>query len=215
MELTERYEIMNKYIRYFLDLKCAGDILNACYPINEAEKEITEAMAMIQRIKPIVLEKKMHYILLDLCAGNALTSIIAVHLLPIWSAVAVDKKPPIRNGHQNVKRFQYYDWDIFGKSLYEWVQMTPFPMILTATHPCANLASRIIHLYCNLDQVKHLILMPCCVGKDMWSYPEVIRNKLGPYWTWSMDLALRVNGKLVEDKNVLSPCNAIIVASKE
>jgi len=205
---------MNKHIQQFLSLRCAGDVLNACYPINKAEKEITEAMAMVQKIKPIVLETKNHYLLVDLCAGNALTSIIAVHLLPILGAVAVDKKPRIRHGYLNVKRFHYYDWDIYTDALTKYIDLTLCPVILTATHPCSNLASRIIDLYFSTDLVRHLVLMPCCEGKTLWQYPEIIRDKLGAYWTWSMDLALRVNGRLTEDKNILSPCNAIILASK-
>lgn len=37
----------NRYLDEFLSLKCAGDVLNVCSPIARAEKEISEAMAVI------------------------------------------------------------------------------------------------------------------------------------------------------------------------
>ncbi len=108
---------MNKYLEQFLSLNCSGDVLNACLPINNPSKEITEAMAMIRQIKPIVLANKMRFALIDLCAGNALTSIIAVHLLPIKGALAIDLKPVQRPHRENVKRFVYLKGDIYAKEM--------------------------------------------------------------------------------------------------
>ena len=100
-------KIMNKYLNHFLSLKCSSDVLEVVNPLgNKAAKEITESMAVIKHIKRIAIAEKHKYGLLDLCAGNALTSVLAVHLLPIKGAIAVDKR--VRNRKWDmVKRFKY------------------------------------------------------------------------------------------------------------
>lgn len=208
----------NKYLEQFLSLNCCGDVLNACLPINNPSKEITEAMAMIKQIKPIALANKMQYAVLDLCAGNALTAIIAVHLLPIKFALALDKKPIQRPHHRDVKRFWYREYDLYASMSIEaielWAYEREMDLIITAVHPCGNLAHRVIEIYEQVGAAKHLILMPCCLGKYEGKYPEVMQEKLGKYLLWSWDLARQAKGTMVVDKHVLSPCNAIITASK-
>ncbi len=210
---------MNKYLEQFLSLNCSGDVLNACLPINNPSKEITEAMAMIRQIKPIVLANKMRFALIDLCAGNALTSIIAVHLLPIKGALAIDLKPVQRPHRENVKRFVYLKGDIYAKEMPSFLTLLhsadQTDLIITSTHPCGNLAHRIIELYKSVESAKHLILMPCCKGNYLGKYPELFQKKLGKYLLWSWDLAQQADGTLIQDEHVLSPCNAVVTAHKE
>jgi hypothetical protein len=209
----------NKYIEQFLSLNCSGDVLNACLPINNASKEITEAMAMVRQIKSIVMGNKMRYTLVDLCAGNALTAIIAVHLLPIRFALAVDKKPVQRPHHEDVKRFMYCEFDLYNPMIVGviamWAKENRGELIISATHPCSNLAHRVIEIYKSVEAAKHLILMPCCQGKYEGKYPEVMREKLGKYLLWSWDLAQQAKGTMMVDKYILSPCNAVITASQK
>lgn len=99
------------YLDQFLSLKCAGDVLNVIAPIQKAQKEISESMAIIHRLRSIALKNPMKSILLDICAGNALTSVIAAHLLPFKKVIAIDIKKRIRRW-DSVRRFVYWQTDI-------------------------------------------------------------------------------------------------------
>ena len=196
------------YVSQFLSMKCAGDVLNIVAPLGaKAAKEITESMAIIQALRPIALQHPMEYHLHDLCAGNALTSVLAVHLLPIKYAAAIDIKPRSRNWLA-VDRFTYYRSDIM-----EWTSVGS--NIIISSHPCRETAIKIVDLYLNSPQVKHLIMMPCCKGHLPANYfPRLIREKLTKYEQWSVWLAERAGGGIYLDKKCISPCNAVIVARK-
>jgi hypothetical protein len=208
----ERNKIMSEYLSRFLSMRCSGDVLNAVSPFNNPSKEITESMAAIKHIKQFALKKKMHYNLFDLCAGNALTSITAIHMLPIKEAVAIDKKK--RSGNYGiVKRFTYLQEDIgnfdYGTN----------DSIVVAIHPC-NTATQIIELFNSTPSMKHLILMPCCndeIKEDnglTWLFNH---KKISKYDIWTLFLYSQIAVKdkhVATDENVLSPKNNIIVASK-
>lgn len=200
------------YVDQFLNLKCAGDVLNACHPINNPEKEISEAMAVVYRVRKIVLAKPNHYTLIDLCAGNALTSIIGVHLLPLKRAIAIDKNPRRRTGHKMVNKFFYAEFNIFEDEIISFLDEIREDLILTSVHSCSTLAERIIEIYYSVIHAQHLIFMPCCVGHISKQYDGIVEKRLGKYLSWCLTLASKVNGKLYQDNKILSPCNGIIVA---
>ncbi len=59
--------------------------------------------------------------------------------------------------------------------------------------------------------------MPCCTGQRYkYSLPDAIRQKVGDYLTWCVYLLDLVEGKkrLIIDESVLSPKNALIIASR-
>jgi hypothetical protein len=104
-------KFINEYVDKFLSLKCSGDVLNSVSKSGKSEKEITESMAIIKHLKKIVLLEPMKYTVVDLCAGNALTSVLSAFMFPVKEAIAVDKNR--RKGHyENVKRFVYYERNI-------------------------------------------------------------------------------------------------------
>jgi hypothetical protein len=195
------------YVNQFLKLKCSGDVLNIVGPMNQAEKEISESMAIIKRIQGIALREPMQYTLYDLCAGNALTSVIAAYLLPFKQVIAVDKRERNRKW-DTVKRFKYVVGDI------KHIEMEEKAVII-GVHACGEASRMIIALY-NLSEAEHLVLMPCCVGQIRMSLPQIIRETVGKYLIWCWDLAGGCIGKvnLTVDTNCLSPCNGIITASK-
>lgn len=205
----------NAYLSRFLAYRCSGDVLNAVHPLRDAAKEITESMAIITRLKSIVLPEKMKYTVFDLCAGNALTSIMAVHMLPILSATAVDKKKRERAGHANVKRFSYLEADINNIG-FDYID----DCILISVHPCKT-AELVIQIFNEQINAKHLIMMPCCNGeylKDVghgWLHEK---KRVSVYDLWTLKLANQIKNsevKIVTDEHVLSPKNNIIVAHKE
>ena len=211
-DIVYKERAKQSYVSEFLALKSSGDILNAVTPLNNAEKEITESMGIIKRLRSIVLAEPMKYRVLDLCAGNALTSVLAVHLLPIKEAIAVDIKPRERPGYQAVKRFTYVTGDIR-----EHHRMA-FPdshkdIIVISSHPC-KLARRVIEIY-NKTSAKAMIIIPCCEGPLKRQYPQILKEKMGAYIRWCFDLALDCEGSLTVDKKILSPKNCVIVAKRK
>ncbi len=201
------------YTNEFLSYKCAGDVLNVVSPLgNKAQKEITESMGMIKRIRSIFLSEPMKYSLLDLCAGNALTSVLAVHLLPVLNADAVDKRPRKRKWGA-AKRFVYNHMDIYSKDIFTFIGTET---VIICVHGCGNLARRVIEIY-KKSEAKAMFIMPCCGGPIKRKYPLVVEKAMGKYVLWSWDLLQDITEKeskkiFVVDKKILSPKNIIIGA---
>uniref|UniRef100_A0A6M3JWX7 Putative methyltransferase n=1 Tax=viral metagenome TaxID=1070528 RepID=A0A6M3JWX7_9ZZZZ len=200
----------NKYVSEFLSLRCSGDILNVVNPIgNKAQKEITESMAIVKEVKKIALKHPMEYTLYDFCAGNALTSIISVFVLPIKEAIAIDKLSRKRNWHL-AKRFSYIFKDINKFDISKIGEKS----IIIGVHACTNLSKRIIEIYLQ-SKAEYLILMPCCIGQFQSRSPSYIGEKIGKYIEWVWYLSEMCNGKFKVDSDIISPKNGIIVAKKE
>jgi len=211
---------MSEYMSRFLSLKCSGDVLNAVGSMHKPEKEITESMGIIKHLKSIVLAEKMKYSIIDLCAGNALTSILSIHMLPIRYAIAIDKKK--RSGHYDkVKRFKYFEQDInkcwFDLSMVDSYEIQKF--IAIAVHPCKT-ADDIIRIFNENPIIEHLIMMPCCNGdfKDLKNSSFLKGKGLSRYDLWTLHLANNIeyaDVSIYTDLKVLSPKNNIIVAHKK
>lgn len=203
----------NSYVSEFLGLRCAGDVLNIVNPLGtKACKEITESMAIIKRLRQIILRRPMKYTVVDLCAGNALTSVLAVFLFPIKKAMAMDKRP--RRRHWEMARNFRYIITTIEETIgtVSW----PVPAIVISIHPCKGLAIQVIDLYRRIPAFRHLILMPCCKGglpKEN-QVKGLVAEKLTAYERWCVGLASMVDGTVVKDKKCLSPCNCIVTASK-
>jgi hypothetical protein len=211
---------MSEYIERFLSLKCSGDVLNAVGSMHKPEKEITESMGIIKHLKSITLKEKMKYNVVDLCADNALTSILACHMLPIKNAIAIDKKK--RSGHYDkVKRFKYLEQDInkcwFDMSIVDSYEIQKF--IAIAVHPCKT-ADDITRIFNENPIIEHLIMMPCCNGdfKDLKNSFFLKGKGLSRYDLWTLHLANNIKNSEVSihtDLKILSPKNNIIVAHKK
>lgn len=199
-----------EYVSRFLSLRCAGDVLNAVPRMRQAEKEITESMGILKHIKGIALGEKMKYTLVDLCAGNALTSVLGVHVLPLKHAIAVDRQK--RHGNYGiVKRFDYIQADIKELSY-------PEDSIIISVHPCKS-ANLIVDIF-NTTGIKHLVMMPCCndTFADVIGWPWLCEEKgLSKYDLWTLHLAQSIKNaevRIVTDYNVISPKNNIIIARR-
>lgn len=195
-----------KYVKEFLQLNCAPDVLGAVGSMGNSLKEITESMAIIKRLKPMLLNNKMKYGLIDLCAGNALTGIMAAHFLPVREVVAIDHRDSYKNRSSQVKRFNYRYDDIYN------IEQAPnmvAPLIVISVHPCGELAAQVIKL-AKFWNAERLILMPCCnsnPGPDR--YPFLKMNR---YDRWAIKLGdmLEKDYTIYRDFNCISPKNIII-----
>jgi len=200
----------NQYINEFLRFRSSGDILNVVNPLgNNSEKEITESMAIFKVLRKIVLKFPMEYTLYDFCAGNALTSIISVFVLPVKKVIAIDNRPRSRKWYL-AKRFDYIFEDINKFN----ISSIPEKSVIISVHACSNLSKKVIEIYLQ-SKAGYLILMPCCVGKFQTRCPNYIREVIGKYIEWVWYLSEMCNGKFKIDKNVISPKNGIIIAKKE
>lgn len=190
--------------------------MGVCSPFASPTKEITEAIAVTNRVRKLVLKKPMEYHMLDLCAGNALSSVSAVMYLPVRSAIAVDKKPRKRNW-EAVRRFQYITMDIFSKEIFYLIDDKT---IITSIHPCKRAALRVTEIYNNSDS-PYLIMIPCCVQRDAVDrerLPTIIRSKFDTHEQWAWVLGSKITNSevnIIQDKYCLSPRNLVITATRK
>jgi len=204
---------MNKYLSQFLQFKCAGDVINAVTPVQKMGKEITEAMAIRKQLRKIVLPEPMKYTVLDLCAGNGLAGILSVFTLPVKHCTAFDKAKRGRPGFKAVERWKYIQADI-----YDYVFGTYPDSIIISSHPCGELAKKIIGIYNRGKEIKALILIPCCLPSEKgFGHPHLLMDKFSPYDQWSIYLYQQCRGKkqCVKDTHILSPANNVIYAVKD
>lgn len=199
------------YVNQFLKLKCSGDVLNIVSPMGNPEKEITESMAIIKRIKSILIGSPLEYTVYDLCAGNALTSVLSAFLLPVKEVIAIDKRERYRP-FEKVKKFSYQFQNIYEVEVYG-------PMsILISVHPCQELAKEVIRQFF-VSQSQYLFLMPCCVGK--FDKMGIDLDNLSIYEKWALSLRMYtlilscmqnvpISCSIERDKQVLSPANIIL-----
>lgn len=206
------------YVSNFLKYNCASDILKIIEPINNLDKEISEAYTILKTIKKAISPADSRKLeILDLCAGNGLLGVSIAYLFHFIKVTSYDIKRPNRE-FEKVNNYEYVQADItkFESSFFEG-------KIIIANHPCRK-ARDIINFFL-YNKAKALILMPCCVGKLRFN-SQFIRKKLGKYNSWCIDLwqdILLYNEKyneniecrIEEDKNCLSPCNIVITAIRK
>jgi len=205
----------NSLVDEFLSLKCAPDVLGACGTIQNPSKEISEAMGIVKRMKKELLFRKeeKEIAVYDLCAGNALGSVLLAYIFKNVYVQATDSKERKRNW-ELVKRFNYFVRDIHDLNSGEFLDES----IIMAIHPCQKLAERVIELY-NESKASSLYLLPCCEGETQ-NFPgrALISNfPNGKYIAWCMQLTKQCKGQ-VDLKFVsrcLSPKNILIEAHKE
>ncbi len=202
-----------RYVNQLLQMRCAGDVLGVVGPMKEPAKEISEAMAIIRRIKPWTLENPMKYTLVDLCSGNAFVPVISAFSLPVIHSHAVDKRPRNRPWDR-ARRFTYNNIDIGTMECINFITSINGPVILTAVHPCGPLATQVVALYNICTNVEKMVVMPCCVGKTPFNMSDKMESRTGRDNLWAVYLAGGCGGKIIQDDDVISPKNRIIIAEK-
>lgn len=195
------------YMDQFMTYKCAGDVLNATGPMKNGPKEVSEAMAMCNQFRRITLDDPMEWTLLDLCAGNGLTGLLAAHLLPFKEVFAVDLRP--KSVPATVKRYTRIACNL--NDLPTELLSRP-KLVVSACHACCRAAEDVIEQYNLAVGPKRLVLMPCCVGAQRYDIkvPALLRSKLSKYELWCWYLSQLAEGDLARDPRVQSPCNCLV-----
>lgn len=200
---------MNRYLKNFYDYNCSSDILTTLTPINNLEKEITEAMGVLQIAKSYIL-KDHNITVIDICAGNGLSGILCNYILKPKYIYAYDIRK--LNRHiENIKNYEYIQMDIFKKNIEYHLESIKTPILIIGVHACQDLSVRIVDIFNNIqNENKNIILMPCCtIGTNL---PYVVKEKLGKYlsYTYYLQQKIKTKTNIKEDKNILSPKNYII-----
>lgn len=207
-----------KYVREFLELKCAGDVLNSVYPFLNPEKEITESMTIAKKIKKILITNPNKYSLFDLCAGNCLTSSLLAHLYKLNNVVAIDKKDRKEENLRNfakIKNFNFLTMDIINNKPEILKLIKTFsPSIIVSVHPCSELAIKVIEIY-KESESDYLIMIPCCDGKLSKKYPSLLYEKLSKYEIWCLDLVNLCNGNATSVFDCKSEKNIVVFSKRE
>jgi hypothetical protein len=208
------------HLEEFLSLRCAGDVLNAVGQVHCAEKEITEAMGVVTRIRKLVLAHPGEYTVVDLCAGNCLTSVLIAHLLPVKEVVAVD----IRENKKllPVNKLNYVQKNIYDADLITAINRggkeTDSKIIIVSVHACGELANRVVRIF-NETRSDMLVLIPCCNGKiDNSRFKDFEIAVMTKYGAWTLQVAKKLQTddvRIVKDENIISPRNFVIVAEKD
>ena len=200
-----------QYLNSFFDLRCSMDVLKATGPVKNLPKEITESMGILKILKSIILKTDRKFNMIDLCAGNSLTSVLAAHMYPNLKCIAMDKKERLKAQFNLVRNFSFVMCDIFKFPL-----SVSKSTIIISVHPCKRLAVECINVFNNSDAC-HLIIMPCCGGQVTDQRHQFLKSKLGAYFAWTYALSDMCVGKVSirQDNNILSPKNLIIHARKK
>lgn len=201
-----------RYIEQFMSLRCAADIIGIAHPVQKFPKEISEAMAIIRRIKPKLLKQPMEYTIIDLCSGNALVPLLSTFLLPSKWNYAIDIRPRKRPWDK-AKRFSYLQQSIYDVSTYNLINNAPGPVVLTAVHSCKDLAEQTIELY-KSTKAEMLVMMPCCIGKIPQKISTELKHKIGRDYLWGLHLRELVDGRLIQDNDIISPKRLLVIAEK-
>lgn len=212
------------HIGTFLKYNCYPDILRILDIKKNVDKEISEAMAVHKFVKRIVLaHPEREYIHIDFCSGNALAPVLSAFTLPVKLAVAIDRKERDRDWN-SIKKFSYFFRNIFDINfLQDLIVYSCFdkehPVIFTGIHACQNLTPKIIEIFNQFPiKEKHLVLMPCCIGKlEDNNIPTLIKEKLGRdfLWAWQNYNKIETEDKnIFQDEKCLSPRNIILYAKQ-
>jgi len=200
----------NSYIDRFLTLKCAGDIINILQPISSGTaKEVSEAWTIFKRVRKQVFKaEKGYYNLVELCAGNPVSGLISHFCLPFKWTVSIDKRL-IKREYSKIERYSYITKNIYDNDITKYIDDRS---IIISSHPCKDLASRIVDIY-NTTEAAGLYLLPCCEGAiPQFFQKQFLLKQLGRYYLWSYWLATQCCGKIEIDKKCISPKNCIITA---
>ncbi|NPA32910.1 MAG: methyltransferase [Aquificae bacterium] len=181
-------------------------------------KEITEAMAIRERIRDFLI-KNPDAVVIDACSGKGfLTTLIAL-MHPKTRVISVDIDTNAERSHLNfLKNVRFVNADIMSEDFEKLVKEAGEKVVLVGSHLCRELSERFARITNTCKNVKLGVLMPCCEGDFPRERYQFLIDELGVYEAWCYYLKdlfspeLRV--KMKRDKKVISPKNILITAER-
>lgn len=166
-------KLSNRYIREFLDMRCAPDMLAMhLWPRNSADKEISEAFGLYQAVRKHLRKRYPFHDpnIRVVCVGDGNTPRAAVTFAfrTHWTAHSVD--PRLRETHHRGRRplrlethKQRIETCRFG-----WDN----PTIIVACHSHAPLQSAVDS--CPNASTLAIVAIPCCVEQVLDKPPDIV-----------------------------------------
>lgn len=181
-------------------------------------KEISEAMAIRERIKDHLIRNPNH-VVIDLCSGKGFLSTLVALMHPKTKVIAVDLDEGADREHfKYLKNAEFIKADIMSEDVEKLIKEAGDKVILTGIHLCRELSERFIELVNKNKNVKFAVLMPCCEGNFPREKYQFLIDELGVYEAWcyylkdKFDENLKV--KMKRDKKVISPKNIVLTAER-
>ncbi len=181
-------------------------------------KEISEAMAVRERIKRIVVRNRARVdFVVDVGCGKGFLALLTALFHPHLRVYAVDvDRNPNWEHFRKVSNIEARYMDIMSASFERWLYTLEGRGILAGIHLCTYLSLRFIDLYNRLANIGWAILVPCCVGQFDWVRFAWLYEERGPYEAWVAYLATLPVGRVVvrRDPGILSDKNFVIQMQK-
>jgi len=204
------FRISNKYLRQFYYRGIARFIRK--FPKRnrifrnrgsyKRDKEITEALAVINAFKEFNIDPKVVF---DLGSGVGFFTQINSVVYPNSFTYAVDNNNEMRvDQFAEIPNAQYHHMDIYSEGFDEWIKGTQNPVTLVGVHLCFDLSPRLIELFNKHPNVHNMVLLPCC-------------HKGMNYQTWMAtlyNLISEPNKTSYIDDRIISVRDGVIVAKR-
>eukprot|EP00761_Pharyngomonas_kirbyi_P003865 gb/GECH01003869.1/.p1 GENE.gb/GECH01003869.1/~~gb/GECH01003869.1/.p1 ORF type:complete len:274 (+),score=36.19 gb/GECH01003869.1/:1-822(+) len=189
---------------------------------NHIAKEVTEAMAMLQRIQRMVDQLHQRYYqrltrdefesrltFLDLCCGKGFTASVVAAQFPAARVLMLDKDTRMKIGHIAVIpniTFQRAVVQLHARRghprnqdadtiVARDIEAHPSSIyIAIGMHLCSRLSERLIQMYNRHSEIRGLALSPCCVRNDAVRPMQRLGKgtTLSTYGYWTLFLYLAV-----------------------
>ncbi len=181
-------------------------------------KEVTEAFAVRERIKKIVLanRKRIRFIV-DVGCGKGFLALFSALFHPDLKVYAVDPDPsPDWSHFAGVENLEPLKMDMMSPEFENWLKSLRGYGIMAGIHLCTFLSIRFIDLYNRLENIRWALLMPCCVGEFDRNRFRWIIEEVGVYEAWVTYLSTIPVGRVtvLRDINVLSDKNMLLIMEK-
>eukprot|EP01103_Thecamoeba_quadrilineata_P013732 TRINITY_DN3900_c0_g1_i1.p1 TRINITY_DN3900_c0_g1~~TRINITY_DN3900_c0_g1_i1.p1 ORF type:complete len:246 (+),score=46.28 TRINITY_DN3900_c0_g1_i1:3-740(+) len=191
------------------------------------KKELSESFALYSKLEPLLKKypDPSQVVLFDVCSGKGFLSCLLSFLYPSTQIYMIDKDTKINLTHlKSLPNVTMKTFDILKnfKLFQEWVNVTVENKtgILLGSHLCGELSENVIKLYNDGLNVKHLILVPCCISKTRKEQTTTVAKRLNvdnyKYWCLYLYHLITIQSRrdLCEDEYILSPKNTFLLASK-
>ncbi|NPB08395.1 MAG: methyltransferase [Aquificae bacterium] len=214
----------NSYVKSFKRLRIAKlfesrEEFRSLRRKNTFWKEISEAMAVRERIKDHLIRDPSH-VVIDVASGKGFLSTLVALMHPRTKVIALDLDEGAKRDHFSyLKNAQFVKMDIMKEEFIDFVRKAGEKVVLTGIHLCRELSERFIEAVNRCENVKLAVLVPCCEGKFPRERYQFIIEELGVYEGWCCYLQDRVGEgirvRVKRDKKMLSPKNILIIMERE
>jgi hypothetical protein len=103
---------MKSLVDKFLSLRCATDVLECVLPLKRPERDISEAMVLLDAIRPVVLKNPGQYKVVDVHADSPIVGVLIAHLLPVELVSSYNWREKQKRDFSKIHHFAARDDDM-------------------------------------------------------------------------------------------------------